>query len=127
ARKLGWWVAFGVMIGLIVITAAITVPWRQLVPDGSYWPVIGLPSPAYLPQYALMFAAGVLAARRQWLQRMPGSLGWVGLALAVLAVLVVTPTMSAAGPVAASMAGSVGTSIMGVGLGAALLMLFRRV
>ncbi|WP_152365196.1 acyltransferase family protein [Microlunatus speluncae] len=126
-RKLGWWVAFGVLVGLMVIMGVLLAVWRQFVPDGTYWPVIGLPSPAFLPQYALMFAAGVLAARRRWLERMPGSLGWVGLGLSVLAVLVFGPMLMSGDPAVAAAGGGVAMAILGVGISVALLMLFRRV
>jgi hypothetical protein len=40
-----------------------TFAWRLVVPIGSYWPVVGLPTPAYLPQYVLLFAVGAMAYR----------------------------------------------------------------
>jgi peptidoglycan/LPS O-acetylase OafA/YrhL len=125
--RIGWWLAFGVMMGLIVIMGIALAIWRQFVPDGTYWPIVGLPSPAFLPQYALMFAAGVLGARRRWLERMPGSLGWVGLGLSVLAVLVFGPMIMSGDPSLAATGGGFAMAILGVGISTALLMLFRRV
>lgn len=126
-RKLGWWVAFGVMIGLIVIMGVLMAVWRQFVPDGTYWPVVGLPTPSFLPQYALMFAAGVLAARRRWLERMPGSLGWVGLGVSLIGALALGPVLMSSDPTVGAIAGGFAMSILGVGISAGLLMLFRRV
>ena len=57
--------AIGVMLGLIAVMALAMVLWRQIVPDGTYWPIVGLPTPSFLPQYVLMFAAGALSARRR--------------------------------------------------------------
>ncbi len=125
--KLGWWVAFGAMLGLIVIMGVLMVVWRQFVPDGSYWPIIGLPTPSFLPQYALMFAAGVLVARRGWLERIPGSLGWVGLGLSLVGVVVFGPMMMSADPALAATGSGIAMAILGVGVSTALLVLFRRV
>ena len=47
-----WIVAF--VAGL----AVVTVLWRLVVPNGTYVPVLGLPTPGYLPQYAAMFTVG---------------------------------------------------------------------
>lgn len=127
AGRIGWWVALVAVLGLIVIMSVITVVWRQPVPDGTYWPIVGLPTPSFLPQYALMFAAGVLAARRQWLTRMPGSLGWVGLGLALVAGILLGPMALNPDPMMASIGSGIVTSVLGVGLSVALLMLFRRV
>ena len=55
-----WIVAF--VVGLAVATAL----WRLVVPNGTYVPVLGLPTASYLPQYAAMFTVGVLAYRRDW-------------------------------------------------------------
>lgn len=125
--RLRWIVAFGAMIGLIVIMGVLMAAWRQFVPDGTYVPVLGLPSVSFMPQYALMFAAGVLAARQRWLERIPGSLGWIGLGLSVLAVLVFGPMIMSPDPVTAGVAGGIAMSVLGVGLSVALLVLFRRV
>ena len=125
--KLGWWVAFGAMIGLIVIMGVLMAVWRQFVPDGSYWPVIGLPTPSFLPQYALMFAAGVLVARRGWLERIPGSLGWVGLGLSLVGVVVFGPMLMSGDPALAATGGGIAMAVLGVGISTALLVLFRRV
>ena len=55
-------------------------PTRIVVPSGSYVPVLGLPTPSFLMQYASFFVLGVLAYRRGWPQSAakrwrPGRLG----------------------------------------------------
>jgi len=77
----GWWiVAF--VVGLAVATAL----WRLVVPNGTYVPVLGLPTASYLPQYAAMFTVGVLAYRRDWFSGITpwaGRWAWVAAAVAV--------------------------------------------
>lgn len=31
------------------VLALLTFGWQRVVPDGTYWPVVGLPTPSYLP------------------------------------------------------------------------------
>ena len=124
--KLRWIVAAGTVVGLIVIMGVLMAVWRQFVPDGTYWPIVGLPSPAFLPQYALMFAAGVLAAQRRWLERMPGSLAFLGGGLSLLAVILLGPLVMSPDPVLAGVAGGVAMAVLGVGLSLVVLVIFRR-
>lgn len=75
-----WIVAF--VVGLAVVTAL----WRLVVPNGTYVPVLGLPTASYLPQYAAMFVVGVLAYRRDWFSTLSSRAGrwaWVAAAVAV--------------------------------------------
>ncbi|MGW8378126.1 acyltransferase family protein [Streptomyces sp. ODS28] len=68
--------------------AAVTYAWRTVCPTGTYVPVLGLPTPDFLPQYAGFFAVGVLAWRRGWahtLSRRAGRLGFAAAAVATLA------------------------------------------
>lgn len=124
--RLRWIVAAGTIVGLIVIMGVLMAAWRQLVPDGTYWPIVGLPTPSFLPQYALMFAAGVLAARRRWLERMPGSLAFLAAGLALLSTLVLGPSMLSADPRTASIASGVAMAFAGVCLSTVVLVIFRR-
>ncbi|GAB3746336.1 acyltransferase family protein [Microlunatus parietis] len=124
--KLRWIVAAGTVVGLIVIMGILMAAWRQLVPDGTYWPIVGLPTPSFLPQYALMFAAGVLAARRRWLERMPGSLAFLGGGLALLAAVLLGPSVMATDPLTAGIAGGFAMAVLGVGLSLVVLVIFRR-
>jgi len=64
--------------GFVVVLTLVTFAWRQMVPAGAYWPVVGLPSPAYLPQYAAMFVAGTYAFRRGWFTCLPRRAVWFG-------------------------------------------------
>ncbi len=76
--------------GFAVILAAVTFLWRLVVPMGLYVPILGLPTLSHLPQYAGLFAIGVLASRRDWLADMPDAAGGRGLGIA-LASLVLLP------------------------------------
>ncbi len=74
-------------VALIVVTALIEISYPQ-----NRW--IGLfgfiqMEPFHMPQYASMFVLGLVAMRRNWLRRLPASVGyaWLGLAVA-LALLV---------------------------------------
>lgn len=68
-------------LGVIVVAlAAITMVWQWAVPLGAYWPIVGLPSPYFLPQYLLFFILGAVASRRQWLQQMPSWWGYPAIA-----------------------------------------------
>ncbi|GAB3454570.1 acyltransferase [Streptomonospora sediminis] len=71
--------------GFTVLLIAATYLWRIPVPMNTSWPVTGLPSPAYMPQYALLFTVGILAFRNGWLnllEGIPRTAGWATLAFA---------------------------------------------
>ncbi|WP_083919896.1 acyltransferase family protein [Nocardiopsis gilva] len=120
------------VIGCTVALALITYLWRILVPIGSYWPIIGLPTPNFLPQYVALFALGAVAYRRRWLERIPTWAGWAGLATAVVAALAYVP-----GPISGlgdatmlpgtwqSLAVAAWETTFAVGVVFALLVLFR--
>lgn len=123
---LGWVGACGTLGGLVLVMAVALALWRQIVPDGTFWPVVGLPTPAFLPQYALMFAAGVLAARQRWLERVPGWLAVPGGILSVFALVLLLPAATSSDLVMAGIAGGVATAVTGVGLSLVVLMVCRR-
>ncbi|MCF6474140.1 acyltransferase [Nonomuraea sp. MG754425] len=77
------------ILGFALVLGAVTYLWRVLVPLGTYVPVLGLPSAAYLPQYVALFAVGVVAHRRGLLSelRRPVPLG-LGLVAASLVPMV---------------------------------------
>lgn len=79
-RGLGGTVIVGFAFGLTLLTYL----WRIVVPIGTGVPILGLPTVAYLPQYAALFVVGLVAARRGWLQRIPAKAGWAGLAVAIV-------------------------------------------
>ncbi|MGW6443194.1 acyltransferase family protein [Lentzea sp. NPDC055074] len=72
------------LLGFTLVLALVTYGWRIFVPLGTYEPVLGLPSPAYLPQYVLLFVAGVLAYRHRWFEALPRRSGRFGVFLAVV-------------------------------------------
>jgi peptidoglycan/LPS O-acetylase OafA/YrhL len=113
--------------------AAATYVWRLIVPLGQYWPIVGLPTPAYLPQYASLFVVGILAYRRGWLQALSASDGWFGLAMAILGTAVLMPIaaqadlkMSVGHGTWQSFVQSLWESLFAVGIITALIVLFRQ-
>lgn len=72
------------LLAFTLVLGVITYAWRMLVPHGTDEPVLGLPSPAYLPQYVLLFAAGIAAYRRRWFATLPRRSGWFGVLLVVV-------------------------------------------
>lgn len=77
------------ILGYSLTLALLTCLWRTVVPAGQFWPILGLPTPAYMPQYATLFVVGLVACRRGWAQALPVSAGWYGLAQALVATLLV--------------------------------------
>lgn len=117
--------------GFTLALAAVSFLWRWVNP-APYWPVLGLPSPDYLPQYLALFAVGILAFRRNWLTRLPGAAGWYGAATALAglaAYLVVQGALG--GPLALpgtpqALVLLVLETVLSVGAMLALLVFFRR-
>ncbi|GHH42921.1 acyltransferase family protein [Lentzea cavernae] len=72
------------LLAFVLVLSAVTYAWRIFVPHGTNEPVLGLPSPAYMPQYALLFAAGIAAYRRRWFATLPRRSGWFGALLVVV-------------------------------------------
>jgi hypothetical protein len=84
----------GVMIAIVgfsLALAVLTSLWRIIVPVGQYWRILGLPTPAYLPQYASLFIVGLIACRRGWAQALTVPAGWFGLTQALITSLAVVP------------------------------------
>ena len=119
-------VAVGHLLTLIAVMAATGAVWRLIVPDGTHWPVVGLPTPSFLPQYALMFAAGVLASRYRWLERVPTSVAAMSAVLSALALAVLAPVMMSPDPRISAVAAGVLTAVLGAGLSVVVLVTFRR-
>jgi fucose 4-O-acetylase-like acetyltransferase len=108
-------------LGLGVVSGC----WRLLVPEASYWPVIGLPSPAYLPQYLVCFVVGVLAARRGWLDRLTTRDALVAVPVALVTGAVgLTLGLTAPG-LGAGFPAAILLSVFAAALITALLVLFR--
>ncbi|MEE4418348.1 acyltransferase family protein [Streptomyces bugieae] len=112
--------------------ALATYLWRFVVPNGSYLPVLGLPTPSYLPQYASFFVIGVLAHRHGWPQTLSRVAGRVGFAVATVATLAYLPVVVTAGNGVLdgrgswqSLAGAAWESTFAVGVVLGLTVLFR--
>ncbi len=127
-----WAPGAGAILGFALTLAVLTYLWRFIVPLGQYWPLVGLPTPAYLPQYASLFLLGLLAYRRRWLQALSRAAGWFGLAMAVIASAVLLPltmqadlNLSVGHGTWQSMVQALWESLFAVGVIVALLVLFR--
>ena len=77
-------------IGIFILVLAFTSYLIRIVlPLGKG--LLGFPSLAYLPQYLSFFVLGIIGARRNWLQIVPGSMGKVGFGVALGATVVLMP------------------------------------
>jgi membrane-bound acyltransferase YfiQ involved in biofilm formation len=127
-------------IGLFILALAlasyllrIVIPIGQSVNLFVSW--LSFPSLAYLPQYLSFFVIGVLAARRDWLQTLPGSQGVVGFVAAVVAFVLLFPLAFFAGLEGQFLGGgqwqsavyALWDSITAVGLSLGALVFFRRI
>ena len=118
------------IIGFTAALALVTYLWRIVLPMDSN--LLGLPSPGYLPQYAALFAVGVLAARRGWLGSVSRAAGRVGLAAAVVGVVVLLAMVFGSSDEEfmghgswQSLVAVTGESVFAVGIVLWLLVLFR--
>ena len=77
-------------IGLFALgLAGASYLMRMVVPLGkSVWE---FPTLAYLPQYLSLYVIGIVAARNNWLQKLTGRMGIVGLVAAVTALVFLFP------------------------------------
>ncbi|MFF3766265.1 acyltransferase family protein [Streptomyces sp. NPDC001922] len=122
-------------LAVILFTVALalaTYLWRVLVPTDTYVPVLGLPTPNFMPQYASFFVLGVLAHRRGWPQALPRVAGRVGFAVATAATLAYLPFVTTANGAALnghgtwqSLVTAAWESTFAVGLVLGLTVLFR--
>ncbi|MFF5112030.1 acyltransferase [Streptosporangium sp. NPDC000509] len=117
------------IVGFTVGLALVTYLWRIVVPMGIS--VLGLPSPAYLPQYVALFVVGLVAARRGWLEGLSRTAGRVGFAVAAVAAVVLVLCLIFAGEgilghgTPASLIAATCESVLAVGVILGLLVLFR--
>jgi glucan biosynthesis protein C len=122
-------VGFRAIAGLVALLSVATFLWRLVVPLGTYWELGGLPTPAYLPQYVILFVAGLLAARRGWLAGLTVRQGRVALVLALVSVgLALGGTALATAPGAGALAqlgAALAETVFAVSMIIALLVLFR--
>lgn len=82
------------IVACTVALALATYLWRFVVPNGTYVPFVGLPTPSFMPQYATFFVLGVLAYRRSWAQSLSRVAGRVGFAVATGATLAYLPVVT---------------------------------
>lgn len=120
------------LVGFVVALAAATYLWRFLVPFGTFIPVVDLPSAFEAPQYVALFAAGAVAYRRGWLERLPGRFG-VGAGITVivatvllLPIIALYPDAMAGGGTWQSAVLALWEAVMATGMPLALIVLFRR-
>lgn len=116
------------IVVFVVGLALSTYVWRIVVPTGSYWPFIGLPTPDCLPRYAALFVVGLVAHQRGWLGNLAVKAGWAGLVVVIVAAaaLPVIFTLPLAGPGSwQSLVVAAWESTFVVGMILALLILFR--
>ncbi|MFC8801464.1 acyltransferase family protein [Promicromonospora sp. NPDC057138] len=122
-------VSFRAIAGLVALLTVVTFLWRLAVPTGTYWELGGLPSPAYLPQYAILFVVGLLAARRGWLSGLTVRQGRVALVVALVSVgLALGGLALATAPgagVLAQLGAALAENIFAMSAVIALLVLFR--
>jgi glucan biosynthesis protein C len=77
------------MGAFILALAGISYLMRMLVPLGqSVWQ---FPTLAYLPQYLSFFGIGIMASRKDWFCVVPGSMGFTGIVIALLATIFLFP------------------------------------
>ncbi|MFC4628751.1 acyltransferase family protein [Promicromonospora alba] len=122
-------VRFRAIAGLVAVLTVATFLWRLAVPSGTYWEVVGLPSPAYLPQYVILFVVGLLAVRRGWLAALTVRQGRVALVVALVSLaLALGGAALATAPGAgllAQLGASLAENVFAVSTVVALLVLFR--
>ncbi|MEV4224431.1 acyltransferase family protein [Nonomuraea sp. NPDC049725] len=119
APKARWIVLF--TVGL----AAVTVLWRIPVPVGTYVPVLGLPTPYFLPQYVSMFAAGLVAFRRGWFETLPRRAGRLGFVVAGASTAVCLPVMGTTSGAVTDAITATWEIVFAVGMILGLVVLFR--
>ncbi|NUR92999.1 MAG: acyltransferase [Nonomuraea sp.] len=86
----------GVLRGRTIVAFAlglsvVTWLWRFLVPTGTMIPILGLPTPDFLPQYVSFFAVGLVAYRRGWYATLSRRAGWVAAAAAGVVTVALLP------------------------------------
>ncbi|MBB5780014.1 acyltransferase family protein [Nonomuraea jabiensis] len=102
-----------------------TFLWRIPVPTGTYVPVLGLPTPNFLPQYAAMFALGCVAFRRGWFETLPARAGYLGFMVAGVSSAVLLPLSSMTSETVSSAVTAAWESTFAVSMIMGLTVLFR--
>ncbi|GAA3206628.1 acyltransferase family protein [Nonomuraea helvata] len=113
-------------VALFVVGLAVaTFLWRFPVPTGTYVPVLGLPTPNFLPQYASMFVLGCVAFRRGWFGTLPARAGRLGLVAAGVSTAVLLPPAAMTSGAVASALMAAWESAFAVSMVIGLSVLFR--
>ena len=119
-------------IGAFVLAFALaSYLLRSVMPMGKATPVLGFPTPGYIPQYLSLFVLGAVAYRHNWFQTIRNSMGKVGYAVAVGATILLFPlatggTLNWLGNGTwQSAVYSLWDSIVAIGMCLALITLFR--
>lgn len=120
------------VVGFVIGLAAATYLWRFVVPFGTFIPVVDLSSAFEAPQYVALFAAGAVAYRRGWLERISARMG-VGAGIAVvvatvllLPVIALHPQQMTGGGTWQSAVLALWEAITATGMPLALVVVFRR-
>jgi glucans biosynthesis protein C len=118
-------VAFAVAMALITFVVAIVSPENQWLP-------LGLFEPYHFTQYAMLFAAGIIAYREGWIDTIPGATAklWSRVAILMVILLLVVGGLTdssefAGGLRIASLLGTFWEAFMCVSMCIALLALFK--
>jgi glucans biosynthesis protein C len=117
------------IVGFVIGLALVTYLWRIAVPMDTRF--LGLPTPAYLPQYAALFTVGLIATRRGWLAGLSGTVGRVGFAIATVAAVALVLVLVSTGDAILgrgtwpSLVTAICEQALAVGLVLGLLVLFR--
>lgn len=120
-----------VIAGFVLALAAASYLFRILAPLATATPVLGFPTPAYIPQYLSFFVIGIVAARRGWFRTLPASKGVIGFIAAGVATLLLLPAALTGGAAFLgngtwqSAAYALWDSIVSVGMAMGLATLFR--
>ncbi|GAA3409380.1 hypothetical protein [Streptosporangium vulgare] len=117
------------IVGFTIGLALVTYLWRVVVPMGVS--ILGLPTPAYLPQYAALFNVGLIATRRGWPEGLSRTAGRAGFATAAVATVALLLVLVSAGEAILghgtlpSLIAATCESALAVGIILGLLVLFR--
>lgn len=99
------------LLGFALLMAVSMLLTAQVSPIGDFKPLFGFIylQPAFFPQYVLMFAAGILAYRNDWLNRLDGQQlhiwKWVAAACALALPVIFVAGGAAAGQFTAFISG----------------------
>jgi len=119
------------IVGFVVVMSLASFVVRIWSPINSWVPPFSLLEPAHFPQYVMMFMAGIVAYRNDWLNKIPqktakrwARITW--LTIPVLFVMFVCGMVgSAGGFTLPSLAYSTWESLLCVGLSISLIALFQ--